>query len=191
MSNDYADRTHCNNGHEFTPENTTIRKDGGGRRCRACGNLRKQAGRKKSVNRTVQAISRERRYIAEARAKLSPEAFAVWEREYLAKKNPLEYLKLNPEQAATSDALNFALDKQKSKMACQKPVRIIHPTSGKEVDSFPFIDIDERVPYSAEQAEAMCADCPVLKQCNPYAKALRPPVGVLGGISWVDRKPVK
>jgi hypothetical protein len=31
----YAARTHCNNGHEFTPENTRFRVDGG-RRCRAC-----------------------------------------------------------------------------------------------------------------------------------------------------------
>ena len=32
----YALRTHCNNGHEFTPENTMMRTDGIGRRCRVC-----------------------------------------------------------------------------------------------------------------------------------------------------------
>lgn len=35
LGNQYARRTHCNNGHEFTPENTAIRSDGG-RRCREC-----------------------------------------------------------------------------------------------------------------------------------------------------------
>lgn len=32
-----ATKTHCVNGHEFTPENTYVRKDGDGKRCcRAC-----------------------------------------------------------------------------------------------------------------------------------------------------------
>lgn len=32
-----ANRTHCNNGHEFTPENTILRiSEGSGRRCRTC-----------------------------------------------------------------------------------------------------------------------------------------------------------
>ena len=30
-------KTYCNNGHEFTPENTIVRRDGRGRQCRACG----------------------------------------------------------------------------------------------------------------------------------------------------------
>lgn len=31
--------THCKRGHEFTPENTHIRKDGTGRKCRICNRL--------------------------------------------------------------------------------------------------------------------------------------------------------
>jgi hypothetical protein len=31
-----ARRTHCDAGHEFTPENTIMREDGHGRRCRIC-----------------------------------------------------------------------------------------------------------------------------------------------------------
>jgi hypothetical protein len=27
---------HCSHGHEYTPENTYVRKDGGGRQCRRC-----------------------------------------------------------------------------------------------------------------------------------------------------------
>ena len=33
----YAKRTHCNNGHEFTPENTATRTNGA-RKCRICQN---------------------------------------------------------------------------------------------------------------------------------------------------------
>lgn len=36
---DQARQTHCKNGHEFTPENTRIRKDGS-RKCRECSNRR-------------------------------------------------------------------------------------------------------------------------------------------------------
>lgn len=35
LGNQWARRTHCTNGHEFTPENTYTRTDGG-RRCRVC-----------------------------------------------------------------------------------------------------------------------------------------------------------
>ena len=35
MSSKHAGRTHCNNGHEFTPENTIVRADGY-RSCRQC-----------------------------------------------------------------------------------------------------------------------------------------------------------
>lgn len=31
-----ARKTHCVRGHEFTPENTKVRRDGRGRQCRAC-----------------------------------------------------------------------------------------------------------------------------------------------------------
>ena len=41
-----AKKTHCNRGHEFTPENTRIKKNVYGRECRACERLREQRRRK-------------------------------------------------------------------------------------------------------------------------------------------------
>lgn len=38
-----AGRTHCINGHEYTLENTYIRKDRGTRQCKTCGNERNLA----------------------------------------------------------------------------------------------------------------------------------------------------
>lgn len=35
-----ARKTHCARGHEYTPENTYMRPDGGGRQCRTCASLR-------------------------------------------------------------------------------------------------------------------------------------------------------
>lgn len=39
----------CKNGHEFTPENTYIRPDNGGRQCVICSRRRKQEGRARGV----------------------------------------------------------------------------------------------------------------------------------------------
>lgn len=45
-----------------------------------------------------------------------------------------------------------------------------------------------RIP-TQEEAEALCKGCPMLELCRPYAAAYPPPRGVLGGVTWVDRKP--
>lgn len=37
------DATHCGNGHEYTPENTYVRRGGGARSCRACNRERMRA----------------------------------------------------------------------------------------------------------------------------------------------------
>jgi hypothetical protein len=34
--NPWKGRTHCEHGHEYTPENTMLRVDSSGRRCREC-----------------------------------------------------------------------------------------------------------------------------------------------------------
>ena len=40
----YVLKTHCKRGHEFTPENTRLKKDGRTRICRACARLHSKAG---------------------------------------------------------------------------------------------------------------------------------------------------
>lgn len=42
-------RTHCNHGHEYTPENTYVRPHGA-RLCRECGRLRAARKRRESIN---------------------------------------------------------------------------------------------------------------------------------------------
>ena len=42
-------KTHCSNGHEFTLENTYIRKDGNGRMCKICGKIRNRDKKRKKV----------------------------------------------------------------------------------------------------------------------------------------------
>jgi hypothetical protein len=37
-----AAKTHCKRGHEFTPENTGVKKIGGWRYCRACNGMTKE-----------------------------------------------------------------------------------------------------------------------------------------------------
>lgn len=41
-TNGLQKRTHCNHGHEFTPANTIIRKNGGWRQCRECSNMKRR-----------------------------------------------------------------------------------------------------------------------------------------------------
>jgi len=46
-----ARKTHCKRGHEYTPENTLIRNDNGGRRCRICIQEKIKQARLKKIKR--------------------------------------------------------------------------------------------------------------------------------------------
>lgn len=49
----YGKRTHCKNGHAYTPENTGIRKDSNSRYCRAClrvSSMRVRAEHRRQLN---------------------------------------------------------------------------------------------------------------------------------------------
>jgi hypothetical protein len=47
----YGSRTHCKNGHEFTPENTRMRTNGTGRRCLACERARHPESNRRQVDK--------------------------------------------------------------------------------------------------------------------------------------------
>lgn len=59
-THNFANITHCLNGHEFTEENTYNMK-GGGRECRKCGNKRRQEyrERKQLINKQNQQSQKE------------------------------------------------------------------------------------------------------------------------------------
>lgn len=57
----WADRTHCVQGHELTPENTYIRRDGRGWRvCKRCAYLRNKARTEKRIASGLTAHGKER-----------------------------------------------------------------------------------------------------------------------------------
>lgn len=52
------------------------------------------------------------------------------------------------------------------------------------------VDTDVFFPVSdaqADKAKAICATCPVREQCLEYALEVRPPEGVWGGLTSVER----
>jgi hypothetical protein len=55
----------------------------------------------------------------------------------------------------------------------------------------PGLFTDNRSAVSAQDAEVLCAGCPMLELCRPYAEAFPPVWGVLGGISWEDKHAVQ
>lgn len=46
---------HCKRGHEFTPENTRIRRSDGGRECRSCARMRNRAAKERARARKAAA----------------------------------------------------------------------------------------------------------------------------------------
>lgn len=155
MTNDLADRTHCNYGHEYVTENITWRKDGG-RACKIC----------RRANKTRNKIRR---------AKMKSDV-----EDSLAKKNQLDYLKLNDSQAKASDAMNFAVDRAGARPPCEA-----------NPDLWAF---DPDTPPStwptSQEAQDMCAGCPFLQECFVLGESLRQKdvSGIFGGVRFVYGK---
>jgi hypothetical protein len=94
----------------------------------------------------------------------------------LAKKNPLDGLKMNIEQSRASDTLAYAIDDSGQRSPC-------------ESDPARWMDYDERTPPSREEAALMCVGCPFFEQCSEFADVLKPDAGVWAGRVWIDGKP--
>jgi hypothetical protein len=132
-------------------------------KCRECNNAYRRA--KKSGKLWV-------RPVAEKRASMGGLPILGSD---LAKKNPLDSLKMNLEQSRASDTLAYAIDDSGLRPPC-------------EADPIRWNGYDESNPPTQEQAAAMCAGCPFLIKCDAFAEQLKPDVGVWGGKVWVDGK---
>lgn len=198
MANSYGLRTHCSHGHEFTPENTLQRKDGG-RVCRTCKNglakkrhaanrdhylAKKREYRQNNLDKIRDA---DKLYRKTAYDKLSKEErHSVYAEQLareinLSKKDPLMYLKLDPDQAKLSDEVNFQVERvdevDRSRPKC-------------EGNPGPYMDYPEDRPPTVVEAMKLCYGCRILEQCAAYGASLNEgdnqADGVWGGEVWKD-----
>lgn len=165
-----------NCGHDKTPENIYKGKNGSGNPldvCRQCMLLHQRERRAKIPKNVLSERRRKERERQRARQGITV-------------KQPLEYLKLTPRQAATSDAFNEAIDLAEARpLKCEKPeVRV--NDSGLEYDYYPHVDFDEERPPSIAEAAKMCAGCPVIEMCQQYGKVMRAKNIVYGGSLFGD-----
>jgi hypothetical protein len=91
------------------------------------------------------------------------------------KKNPLAHLNVKPDAERAWDRFNKALEKARM--------------TGKNVPNCqdnpaPYADYDDEEIPSAEEAYALCFDCPLIALCSSYAEQERPAWGVWAGESW-------
>lgn len=97
----------------------------------------------------------------------------------------IEYLYLTEPQRLRVKVLNNAIDELPplTKLRCQIPQSRI--SNGREIEYYPHIDYDERIPPTEEEADLLCKTngvmCPVAQYCNALGVALNAPTGVWGG----------
>ena len=53
-------------------------------------------------------------------------------------------------------------------------------------DSASFTDFEE--PPTQREAQELCSGCPMFTPCREEAMVVKPAWGVMGGISWLDRR---
>lgn len=161
-ASEYAQKTLFPCGHRRSKSNSIATKT---RlvRCRECHNSRRRA--KKAGLPWVRPIPEQRASIGGLPILGSD----------LAKKNPLDGLKMNIEQSKASDTLAYAIEDSGLRPQC-------------ESDPARWDGYDEDNPPTMEEAAAMCEGCPFANQCDAFAELLQPDGGVWGGKVWLDGK---
>lgn len=174
MANNYGDRTHCANNHEFTPENTRWRKDGG-RVCKACKREREKARKAKLNSDPVYRAARQlsdRLSKRRARGTLEDGDLA----RYDDKKTAVQrVLGIKPEAMPAHEAMSEWFDSNRS--PCFEQPELY---SDYDDPRYPEDAIGVPMP-STGQAEALCADCPLKTLCLEFALKNREDSGIWGG----------
>jgi len=163
----------CKKGHIIIGDNLTVRATTAGlvNRCVTCN----RDAVKKSYNKryNISDEDRDKRDRNQSKSALQSARRAADKADELIVKgkddSALTYLKLNKRGERASDALQEAMLKGRAKCAGNPA---------------PYIDYDEELPPTKDQAYAMCEGCPVLVDCARFASAYRPAIGVWGGEVW-------
>jgi hypothetical protein len=177
MANNYGDRTHCANNHEFTPENTRWRKDGG-RVCRACKRERESARRAKLNSDPAYRAARQlsdRLSKRRARGTLEDADLA----KYDDKKTAVQrVLGIKPEAMPAHEAMSEWFESNRSPCFEQ-------PELYSDYDDPRYPEEQTGRPFpSTSQAEALCSDCPLRGDkglCLEFALKNKEDFGIWGG----------
>lgn len=177
MANNYGDRTHCANNHEFTPENTRWRKDGG-RVCRACKREREKARKAKLNSDPVYRAARQlsdRLSKRRARGTLEDGDLA----KYDDKKTAVQrVLGIKPEAMPAHEAMSEWFESNRSP-CFEKPELYSDyddPRYPEEASGKPF--------PTTGQAQDLCSGCPLTGErglCLTFAVKNKEDFGVWGG----------
>lgn len=75
-----------------------------------------------------------------------------------------------------------------TRLRCRNPE--LRKVGGKDSEYYPHMDYDERTPPNRFAARALCTTegkmCDVWEQCEAFAEALKPDLGVWAGRVYVD-----
>lgn len=154
--NGYQNKTECKNGHKYEKGSYKMVKTHGVFFARECIQCKRDTRKKSRENRTPE----QRAKIAEYdKARYAAKKLGISVKEYrdtyeaAIKKNPLDALKLNPEQAKAQEQVNFFIDNkreagEKVTLKCQD-----------DPDAY-FFEPGTKV--SDKKAQALCAGCPLV-----------------------------
>lgn len=213
MAGQLANRTHCNHGHEFTPENTGTRWKNEGRVCITC---RREASKRYFSKK--RPPPRDKKYCKwghlfeegappncrtcnnlknqdrrrQMKLGLPNRTIAVIMAELGVNaalvRAKLQGLPLDDlEEQMKKDSLQYLkLDTEGSKASDALNYQVDRTNTAPfcRADPAPWMDY-EKAPTDAV-AEEMCNGCPLWAECDRLAIATRPPTGVWAGQVWVE-----